>query len=78
MLRGEIIAAQRSDEGVAHIKRRLTDSDPKVNCFCMDDEGVLWFMDRVVVPKNHELCKKIFNEANASKSSIHPVAQDVS
>jgi hypothetical protein len=41
MLRGGIIAAQSSDEGVAHIKRRLTKGDPKVNCFCMDDEGTL-------------------------------------
>jgi hypothetical protein len=41
MLRGEIIAAQSSDEGVAHIKRRLTEGDPKVECFLVDDEGTL-------------------------------------
>jgi hypothetical protein len=33
MLRGEIIAAQSIDTEVAHIKRRLTEGDPKVNCF---------------------------------------------
>jgi hypothetical protein len=33
VLRGEIIVAQSSDEGVAHIKRRLTEGDPKVNYF---------------------------------------------
>jgi hypothetical protein len=33
VLRGEIIAAQRIDTGVAHIKRRLTKGDPKVNYF---------------------------------------------
>jgi hypothetical protein len=71
MLRGEIIAAQSSDEEVTHIKRRLTKGDPKVNCFCMDDEGTLWFKDRLVVLKNHELRKKIFNEAHTSKYSIH-------
>jgi hypothetical protein len=38
MLRGEIIAAQSSDEGVTHIKRRLTEGDPKVECFL---EGTL-------------------------------------
>jgi hypothetical protein len=53
MLRGEINAAQSSDVGVAHIKRRLTLGDPKVDCFRMDDEGTLWFKDRLVVPKNH-------------------------
>jgi hypothetical protein len=72
MLRGEIIAAQSNDEGVAHIKRRLTKGDPKVDCFHVDDEGVLWFKDHLVVPKNHELHKKIFDEAHTSKYFIHP------
>jgi hypothetical protein len=72
MLREEIIAAQRSYEGVAHIKRRLTEGDPKVNYFRVDDEGTLWFKDHLVVPKNHELRKKIFDEAHTSKYSIHP------
>jgi hypothetical protein len=70
MLRGEIIAAQSNDEGVAHIERRLTEGDPKVNRFLMDDEGALWFKDHLVVPKNHELRKKIFDEAHISKYSI--------
>jgi hypothetical protein len=71
MLRGEIIAAQDNDEGVTHIKRRLTKGDPKVDCFCVDEEGTFWFKDRLVVPKNHELRKKIFDEAHTSKHSIH-------
>jgi hypothetical protein len=41
VLRGEIIAAQSIDMGVAHIKRRLTEGGPKVNCFCMDEKGTL-------------------------------------
>jgi hypothetical protein len=41
VLRGEIIAARSSDEGVAHIKRRLTEGDPKVNYFRVDEEGIL-------------------------------------
>jgi hypothetical protein len=72
LLRGEIIAAQSNDEGVVHIKRRLIKGDPKVNYFCVDEEGTLWFKDRLVVPKNHELRKKIFDEAHTSKYSIHP------
>jgi hypothetical protein len=72
MLRGEIIAAQSSDEGVTHIKRRLAEGDPKVNYFRVAEEGTLWFKDRLVVPKNHELRKKIFDEAHTSKYSIHP------
>jgi hypothetical protein len=50
----------------------LTEGDPKVDYFCVDDEGALWFKDRLVVPKNHELHKKMFGEAHTSKYSIHP------
>jgi hypothetical protein len=58
--------------GVAQIKRSLTEGDPKVNYFHVDEEGTLWFKDRLVVPKNHELHKKIFDEAHTSNYSIHP------
>jgi hypothetical protein len=72
VLRGEIIVAQSIDTGVTHIKRRMTEGEPKVKCFRVDEEGTLWFKDRLVVPKNHGLRKKIFNEAHTSKYSIHP------
>jgi hypothetical protein len=75
VLRRENIATQSSDEGVTHIKMGLTEGDPKVNCFHMDEEGTLWFKDHLVVPKNHELRKKIFDEAHISKYSIHRAAQ---
>jgi hypothetical protein len=71
LLRGEIITTQSSNEGVAHIKRRLTEGDLKVDCFRVDGEGTIWFKDHLVVPKDHELCKKIFDEAHTSKYSIH-------
>jgi hypothetical protein len=70
MLRGEIIAAQTSNEGVMHITRRLTKGDPKGNYFYVDDEGTLRLKDHLVVPKNHELHRKIFDEAHTSKYSI--------
>jgi hypothetical protein len=60
--------------GVAQIKRSLTEGDPKVNYFHVDEEGTLWFKDRLVVPKNHELHKKIFDEAHTSKL-FHPPGQ---
>jgi hypothetical protein len=37
----------------------------------VDEEDTLWFKDRLLVPKNHELRKKIFDEAHNSKYSIH-------
>jgi hypothetical protein len=33
---------------------------------------VLWFKDRLVVPKDRELRNKIIFEAHSSKLSIHP------
>jgi hypothetical protein len=50
VLRGEIIVAQSNNEGVTHIKRRLTEGDPKVNYFHVDEEDTLWFKDCLVVP----------------------------
>jgi hypothetical protein len=71
-LREEIIAAQKNDEGMAHLRRRLSEGDPKVNCFHKDAEGILWFKDRLVVPKKESLKKKILDEAHTSRYSIHP------
>jgi hypothetical protein len=50
-LRVEIIAAQKDDEGMNHIKRRMLDGDSMVACFHEDTEGTLWFKERLVVPK---------------------------
>jgi hypothetical protein len=71
-LKGEIIAAQKNDAGMAHIKRRIQEGDPKVACFHEDAEDTLWFKDRLVVPKKETLKKKILDEAHASRYSIHP------
>jgi hypothetical protein len=38
----------------------------------VDEKDTLWFKDRLLVPKDHELRKKIFDEAHTSKYSIHP------
>jgi hypothetical protein len=71
-LRDEIKAAQKNDEGIGHIKRRMRDGDSKVTCFCEDAERTLWFKERLVVPKKEELKKKILDEAHTSRYSIHP------
>jgi hypothetical protein len=70
--RGEIIAAQKNDAGMAHIKRRIQEGDPKVTCFHEDAEGTLWFKDRLVVPRKEALKKKILDEAHTLRYSIHP------
>jgi hypothetical protein len=50
----------------------MTEGDCKVDCFCVDEDRTLWFKDRLVVPKDHGLRKKIFDEAHTCKYSIHP------
>jgi hypothetical protein len=63
-LRDEIIAAQKNDEGMSHIKKRMQEGDSKVACFREDAEGTLWFKERLVVPKKEALKKKILDEAH--------------
>jgi hypothetical protein len=45
----------------------------KANCFRKDDhQGVIWFKDRIVVPKDAEVHQQIIDEAHFSRYSIHP------
>ena len=53
------------------IRQRLSENDPQVQCFHRDSEGVLWFQDRLVVPKTFELRKQILDDAHLSRYSIH-------
>jgi hypothetical protein len=71
-LRAKIIAAQKTDESMGHIKRRMREGDPRVACFREDAEGTLWFKERLVVPKREALKKKILDEAHTSRYSINP------
>jgi hypothetical protein len=71
-LKAEIIAAQKDDEGMSHIKRRMQEGDLKVSCFHVDVEGTLCFKKRLIVPKKEALNKKILDEAHTSRYSIHP------
>jgi hypothetical protein len=70
-VRVEIVAAQKTDESMGHIKRRMQKGDPRVACFREDAEGTLWFKERLVVPKREALKKKIMDEAHTSRYSIH-------
>jgi hypothetical protein len=48
-----IIDAQRTDKGMKYIHEKI-EAD-KANCFKKDDQGVIWFKDRIVVPKDAEV-----------------------
>ncbi|WVZ52489.1 LOW QUALITY PROTEIN: hypothetical protein U9M48_003543, partial [Paspalum notatum var. saurae] len=65
-----VITAQKQDKGMAHIREGI--SDKQKACFTLDEQGVLWFKNRLVVPKDMELRKKILDEAHASLFTMHP------
>jgi len=60
-LRDQIVAAQKNDVGMDKIRQRLGENDPQVQCFYQDSEGVLRFKNRLLVPKNLELRKRILD-----------------
>ena len=70
LLESKIIELQKIDVGVFHIKRKMKEQETKH--FRLDERGVLWFKDRLVVPKDHEHRNQILDEAHSSKLSIHP------
>jgi hypothetical protein len=39
----------------------------KANCFRKDDQGIIWFNDRIVVPKDAEVRQQILDEAHLSR-----------
>ena len=69
-LESKIIELQKTDVGVFYIKRKMKEQETKH--FSLDERGVLWFEDRLVVPKDRELRNQILDEAHSSKLSIHP------
>jgi hypothetical protein len=64
-----IIDAQRNDEGMKHIHEKM--EARKANCFKRDDQGVVWFNNRIVVHKNDEIRQQILDEAHLSRNITH-------
>jgi hypothetical protein len=70
-LQEQIVMTQIGDKGVQVIKEIIGQKVDKYKCFHQDNKGILWFGDRLVVPKNPQLRKKILDEAHLSKFSMH-------
>jgi hypothetical protein len=49
----KIIDAQRSDKGMRHIHEKIEAG--KANFFRRDNQGIVWFNNRIVVPKDDEV-----------------------
>jgi hypothetical protein len=69
-IKDQIISAQRKNSGIAHIKEKVRTSQQ--TDFNIDDTDVLWFKNRLVVPKVLELRQLILDEAHNTRFSIHP------
>jgi hypothetical protein len=69
-IQSQIVDAQKVNKGIAHIKERVVTG--RATCFRIDENGVLWFQNRLVVPKVPELRQQILDEAHLSRYSIHP------
>jgi hypothetical protein len=69
-IKEDIIATQRTDVGMGHLRQRMESGEAQ--CFRQDADRVLWFKDCLVVLKDFELHRKIMDEAHCSRYSIHP------
>jgi hypothetical protein len=61
---------RRPPTGTKHIHEKI-EAD-KANFFRKDDQGIIWFNNRIVVPKDMGLRQQILDEAHLSRYSIHP------
>jgi hypothetical protein len=66
----QIKEAQKNNKGMARIHDLMKEG--KAQCFSIDDQGVIFFGKRIVVPKDHNLRHLILDEAHSSQFSIHP------
>jgi hypothetical protein len=66
----KIQKGQLEDEKIQEIKRNI--QEEKSPGFTEDDQGVLWYKERICVPNIKQLKDKILCEAHKSPYSIHP------
>src|SRR4051812_959200 len=69
-LEDQIIAAQKQDSGIREIKENIASGDAK--WFSTNDEGTIFFENRLVVPENKDISQLILKEAHDTPLSIHP------
>jgi hypothetical protein len=65
IIKDQIISAQRKNSGIAYIKEKVRTGQQ--TDFSIDDTDVLWFKNRLVVPKVPELRQLILDEAYNTK-----------
>nr|GFC79568.1 putative reverse transcriptase domain-containing protein [Tanacetum cinerariifolium]GFC79613.1 putative reverse transcriptase domain-containing protein [Tanacetum cinerariifolium] len=66
----QIKEAQKDDDELWAIVYNLEDG--KHIEFSVDDDGVVWFEDRLCVPSDQALREKVMTEAHSSSFTVHP------
>ena len=69
-IKDQIIAIQDYDKGMILLKKKIRKR--KKSNFWIDQDNVLWFRNRLVVPKIPKVRQRIFDEAHLTWFSIHP------
>jgi hypothetical protein len=72
-LHERIAIAQLIDVEVQKIIKKLSEGDPKYNCFWRDNKGVVWFGQSLVVPQDPEIKKEILDRLISLSSPSIPV-----
>ncbi|GKB90686.1 hypothetical protein Tco_0962958 [Tanacetum coccineum] len=60
----------------SHVFASPNVEDGKHTEFSIDDDGVVWFEDRLCVPNDQALREKVMTEAHSSPFTIHPAVGD--
>ena len=66
----DIKEAQKGHESIEGIKRKIKAC--KAPGFSEDEQGIVWFGNRICVPNKVELKNMILQEAHDTPYSIHP------
>ena len=69
-LLNRVLEAQKKDGKISTIMNHI--GDGKETDFTMNENGVLYYKDRICVPDDNELRKAILEEAHSESFAIHP------
>ena len=70
ILSNRVLETQKKDEKIAVIVSKI--GNGKEIAFIVNEDGVLYYKDRVCVPDDNDLRKAILEEAHSGSFAIHP------
>ncbi|GKV15510.1 hypothetical protein SLEP1_g26297 [Rubroshorea leprosula] len=64
--------AQQKDSFLQKMKEKVGVEEPHMQEFRISDDEILWFGDRLCVPRDHALRREIMGDAHYTSYTIHP------